>query len=195
MKIVGLTGGIGSGKTTVAKMFQDLGVPLYIADEKAKELMNTSKVIKRKLIALFGDNAYKNEVLNKPFIASKIFNNKEYLHKMNAIVHPKVASNFKKWLKKQNAPYIIKEAAIIFENQQQSNYDIIITVTANLDNRILRLLKRDKTTKEKIMAIVNNQLTDQEKVRLSDYEIINDTLDITKQQVVKIHKELLKASL
>lgn len=195
MKIVGLTGGIGSGKTTVAKMFQDLGVPLYIADEKAKELMNSSKVIKRKLIALFGDNAYKNEVLNKPFIASKIFNNKEYLHKMNAIVHPKVASNFKKWLKKQNAPYIIKEAAIIFENQQQGNYDIIITVTANLDNRISRLLKRDETTKEKIMAIVNNQLTDEEKVRLSDYEIINNQLDTTKQQVVKIHKELLKISL
>lgn len=192
MKIVGLTGGIGSGKTTVAKMFQELGVPLYIADEKAKELMHTSKVIKRKLIALFGEQAYKNGVLNKPFIASKIFNNKENLQKMNAIVHPKVASNFKKWLKKQNAPYIIKEAAIIFENQQQAQYDSIIIVTANLEERISRVLKRDNTTRGKIMAIVNNQLSDEEKIKLSDYEIVNNQLDTTKLQVVKIHEELLK---
>ncbi|MCB0447918.1 MAG: dephospho-CoA kinase, partial [Gelidibacter sp.] len=99
MKIIGLTGGIGSGKTTVANMFADLGVPIYIADSEAKQLMNTSKVIRRKLIALFGEMAYSQQGLNKDYIASKIFNDKTYLSKMNAIVHPKVGQHFKRWLK------------------------------------------------------------------------------------------------
>lgn len=192
MKIVGLTGGIGSGKTTVAKMFQELGVPLYIADERAKQLMNTSKVIKKKLIALFGEQAYTDGQLNRPFLASKIFENADLLKQMNAIVHPEVGADFIRWKKNQNASYVLKEAAIIFEIDMASQYDFIITVVADLDKRIERVLKRDTTTKSKILAIVNNQLTDEEKAEQSDFVIINHNLDETNDQVMKIHQQLSK---
>src|SRR5690606_40015919 len=112
MIIVGRTGGIRSGKTTVAKMFQSLGVPIYIADDEAKKLMDTSKTIKRELIRLFGEQAYVNGKLNRTYIANVIFNNKACLERMNAIVHPKVKKHFKEWALKQKSPYVIKEAAI-----------------------------------------------------------------------------------
>ena len=192
MKTVGLTGGIGSGKTTVAKMFQELGVPLYIADDRAKQLMNTSKVIKKKLISLFGEEAYTNSQLNRPFLASKIFENAALLKQMNAIVHPKVGADFLRWKKKQSAPYVLKEAAIIFENNMASQYDFIITVVADLEIRIARVLKRDGTTKDKVLAIVSNQLTDSEKAEQSHFVITNHDLDETKAQVLKIHQELSK---
>ena len=114
--IVGLTGGIGSGKSTVAKAFKALGVPVYIADIEAKKLMQRSKVIKRQLKALLGEAAYVDDKLNKPYIANIIFNDKDYLEKMNAIVHPKVARHFNKWVAKQDTQYVIKEVAILFEN-------------------------------------------------------------------------------
>jgi len=192
MKIIGLTGGIGSGKTTVSNMFRDLGIPVYIADDEAKKLMNTSKVIRRKLIELFGAQAYENNELNRTYIASKIFNDDSYLKKMNAIIHPSVAVHFKKWLQKQTAKYVIKEAAIIFEHNMQSQYDSIITVIANKDKRIDRILKRDNTTREKIMAIMKHQLSDEEKAKLSDFVIINDELKHTREQVLKTHNSILK---
>ena len=192
MKIVGLTGGIGSGKTTVSNMFKDLGVPVYIADNEAKNLMSSSKVIKRKLIELFGPKAYEDNSLNRTYIASKIFNDDTYLQKMNAIIHPKVANHFKHWLQKQTSKYVIKEAAIIFEHNMQSQYDYVITVIANEEDRINRILKRDKTTKDKIMSIMKHQLSDEEKVKLSDFVIINDKLEHTKEQVLKIHNFILK---
>ncbi|CAH8294784.1 dephospho-CoA kinase [Mariniflexile fucanivorans] len=193
MKVIGLTGGIGSGKTTVAKQFEALGVPVYIADEEAKKLMNTSKVIKRKLIQLFGNEAYVNNQLNKPFIANIIFNDKTYLQKMNAIVHPRVATHFKKWQSKQNAPYVIKEVAILFENGGHKQCDYVITVIAPKDVRIERLLKRDNTTKERVEAIMKNQWSDDEKIKLSDYVITNITLEDTKNQVSKIHVKIIKS--
>ena len=192
MKIVGLTGGIGSGKTTVAKEFEALGVPIYIADVEAKKLMNRSKVIKRKLVALFGEKAYVNEQLNRPYIASVIFNNKEYLEKMNAIVHPKVARHFEKWVAKKNAPYVIKEVAILFENGGHTLCDYVITVTAPKKLKIKRLLKRDNTTVEKIEAIMKNQWSDSEKIKYSDFVIENNALENTKLQVLKIHEQILK---
>lgn len=191
MIIVGLTGGIGSGKTTVAKQFSEFGIPVYIADEEAKSLMRRSKIIKRKLIKLFGDEAYVNNELNKPFIANIIFNDKNYLQKMNAIVHPKVARHFEKWALKQEAPYVIKEVAILFENGGHKACDFVITVTAPIEIRIKRLLKRDKTSKEKIEAIMNNQWTDEEKIKHSHFVIENTALEHTKRQVIKIHNEIL----
>lgn len=191
MKVVGLTGGIGSGKTTVSNMFKDLGVPVYIADLEAKKLMATSKVVKRKLIDLFGPKAYENNELNRTFIASKIFNDKAYLEKMNAIIHPKVALHFKKWLQKQTSKYVIKEAAIIFEHNMQLQYDYIITVIASEEERIKRVLKRDNTTKDKILSIIKHQINDQEKVKMSDFVIINDKLEHTKEQVLTIHNTIL----
>lgn len=191
MKIVGLTGGIGSGKTTVAKQFQALGIPVYIADDEAKKLMNRSKIIKRKLIALFGDEAYKDNTLNRPFLADKIFNNAENLEKMNAVVHPKVASHFKNWLKKQIAPYVLKESAILFENGAYKDCDLIITVTAPLELRKKRILKRDNTTLEKIQAIINNQWSDESKISKSHFVITNKDLEETKQQVQLTHNKIV----
>jgi dephospho-CoA kinase len=192
MVVVGLTGGIGSGKTTVAKMFETFGIPVYIADIEAKLLMNRSKVIKRKLKQLLGDEAYVNERLNRPFIAKKIFNNKELLQRMNAIVHPKVASHFKRWLKKQSAPYIIKEVAILFENGSYKDCDFTITVTAPKEEKIKRVIKRDNSSKEKVSAIMSNQWSDAQRIELSDFVIKNQNLDETKKLVEEVHVKILK---
>lgn len=190
--IVGLTGGIGSGKTTVAKLFLELGVPIYIADIEAKKMMNTSKIIKKKIIDLFGENAYLNNALNRPFLADKIFKDKVLLQKMNAIVHPKVASHFKKWVKKQDAPYVIKEVAILFENDSYKSCDAIITITAPIEIRIARVIARDNSSKEKVLSIINNQWSDEEKIKLSQFVITNMDLIKTKKQVAKTHKMLIK---
>lgn len=194
MVVVGITGGIGSGKTTISNYLKSFGIPLYVADKEAKALMNRSKVIKQKLIQLFGDEAYVDGKLNRPFLAKMIFKDKSLLNQMNAIVHPKVASHFKRWLKKQDAPYILKEAAIIFENNLQSNYDYIITVVANENLRIERILDREDTTLEKVKAVINNQWTDSHKKKLSDFVISNNDLDQAKKQALQIHKKLLKIS-
>lgn len=191
-KIVGLTGGIGSGKTTVANFFKELEIPVYISDIEAKALMIRSKVIKRKLIQLFGEEAYSSEKLNKSFIANKIFNDKTLLEKMNSIVHPKVGSHFKRWLKKQDAPYVIKEAAIFFENNTYKNLDYIITVIAPETTRIERVISRDNASVKKIKAIINNQWSDDQKIKLSDFVIENIELLETKNQVKKIHQKILK---
>jgi dephospho-CoA kinase len=192
MLVVGLTGGIGSGKTTILKCFESLGIPVYIADDEAKALMNRSKVIRRKLIHLFGESAYKDDELNRPYLASKIFNNSALLSKMNAIVHPKVAAHFKRWLKKQNAPYIVKEAAIIFENNLEDQYDYIITVVADKDTRIKRVMKRDGASREKIQSIISNQLSDIEKIKKSNFVITNNSLDAAKAKVISIHQQILQ---
>ena len=192
MIIVGLTGGIGSGKTTIGKRFASFGVPVYIADDEAKALMNRSKVIKRKLIQLFGELAYVDGKLNRPYLASQIFNDKSLLSKMNAIVHPKVGAHFKRWLKKQDAPYIIKEVAIIFENNLEYQYDYIISVVADKDLRIDRVIKRDSSSKEKVESIMRNQLPDSEKIEKSDFVIYNNDLELAYSQVQEIHQEILK---
>ncbi len=192
MIIVGLTGGIGSGKTTVAKMFEALGVPIYIADVEAKRLMNSSKVLKKKLTTLFGEETYIDDELNRPYIASKIFNDASLLAQMNSVVHPKVGKDFKQWLKKQKSKYIIKEAAIIFEHRMQSEYDYIITVTASTKDKIARVLERDNTSEAKILNIIKNQMSDEEKVKRSDFVIVNNRLEETKVQVLKIHNKILK---
>ncbi|WP_242205023.1 dephospho-CoA kinase [Aestuariivivens insulae] len=192
MTIVGLTGGIGSGKTTVANAFKALGIPIYIADEEAKKLMNKSKVIQRKLTELFGEEAFKNGVLNRPYIADVIFNNKSYLAQMNAIVHPRVARHFEKWVLKQTAPYVIKEVAVLFENGGYKACDLVITVTAPKDVRVARLLSRDEMTKARIEAIMNNQWDDKDRVALSNFVIENIDLEKTRAQVLKIHHKILK---
>ncbi|MEY8848703.1 dephospho-CoA kinase [Psychroserpens sp. XS_ASV72] len=192
MIIVGLTGGIGSGKTTVSQLFKGYGVPVYIADKEAKLLMNHSEELKQKLIVLFGTEAYKNQELNRAYIASKIFKDKHLLDQMNAIVHPEVGAHFKGWLKTQETPYVIKEAAIIFEQNMQSEYDLIITVIADEDERIKRVVNRDKSNSEKVKAIIKNQLSDSEKAKQSDFVIVNNHLETLENQVAKIHKSILE---
>lgn len=191
MKVVGLTGGIGSGKSTVAEYFRQRGIPIYIADDEAKALMNRSKVIKHKLTSLLGESAYLEGQLNRPYIARKVFKDKQLLQQINAIVHPKVASHFKRWLSRQKAPYIIKEAAIIFENNLEDQYDKIITIVTPLEERIERIMKRDGSTRDKILAIVANQLPDEEKIEKSDFVVYNHNLTEVEQQVERIHQMLL----
>ncbi|PKA84621.1 dephospho-CoA kinase [Ulvibacter sp. MAR_2010_11] len=192
MKIVGLTGGIGSGKTTVAKLFAELGVPIYIADTEAKKLTNTSKTIRRKLIVLLGDKAYENETLNSKYVAAAIFNDSDLLKKVNAIIHPKVAAHFKRWVSKQTGPYCIKEAAILFENGSYKKCDLTILVTAPKDERINRVLKRGSITREEVEARMANQWTDSKKIKLADIVIRNTNMEATREQVKTIHSTLLK---
>ena len=191
---VGLTGGIGSGKTTVVNFFKELGVPVYIADLEAKKLMNTSKSIQKNLIKVFGPQAYVNGKLNRPYLAHQVFNDEEKLKAINSIVHPKVAKHFSKWLQEQNAPYCIQENAIIFENNKAADFDFIISVTAPKDIRIERVLERDSTSKSEIMARINNQWDQAKKNELANFIIENTTLTDTKKQVKKIHEILLKAA-
>jgi len=190
-KIVGLTGGIGSGKTTVARLFEALGVPIYIADEEAKTLMQNSKIIQQELIQLLGKSCYVDGQLNRSFIASKVFNDQSLLQKINAIVHPKVAEHFERWVSKQDAPYIIKEVAILFETKSQDQFDLIITVTAPTETRIQRVIDRDQKTKEDIESIINNQLPEAQKMSQSHFVIHNISLLETEINVQNIHKEIL----
>lgn len=193
MKIVGLTGGIGSGKTTIAKMFSELGVPVYIADQEAKRIVDSSKVVRRKLIGLLGEDAYNGAKLNRKYVAKRIFSDKELLTKVNAIIHPKVELHFRRWIKKQDAPYAIKEAAILFENGGYKKLDLTILVVAPKTVRIDRVMRRDKSTMEEIQQRMENQWTDEKKKNLADMIIYNDSLDETKNKVEILHKKLSKA--
>jgi len=193
LKIIGLTGGIGSGKTTVAGFFAELGIPVYIADVEAKKLTERSKVIRRKLTALLGPKTYTEAGLNRPFVAKAIFNDANLLAEVNAIIHPKVGHHFNRWVKKQQAPYCIKEAAILFENGGYKNCDATIVVTAPLTLRMERLLKRDGTTKAAIEDRMAYQWPDEKKLKLADYHIENTDLKLTKTLVKELHKRLLRS--
>lgn len=190
--IVGLTGGIGSGKSTVGSMFQKLGVPIYHSDAEAKNLMIRSKRIKKDIVALLGEESYINGELNRQYIAQKVFRDKSLLKGLNNIVHPAVRRHFKSWCKRQNAPYVIQEAAIIFENGTNEFYDKIILVTAPREIRVQRVVDRDGVTAEAVMARMENQWQDRDKEKLSDFVIENTELEATERQASQIHHKLLK---
>ncbi|MEZ4779608.1 MAG: dephospho-CoA kinase [Flavobacteriaceae bacterium] len=192
MKIVGLTGGIGSGKSTVAGFFETLGVPVYIADIEGKRITNTSKVIRRKIIALLGEKSFTENGINSAYVADKIFNNAALLSEVNKIIHPKVRQHFTRWVKKQKGPYCIKEAAILFENEGYKECDLMILVTAPEDIRIERILKRDKTTQKNIKARMSHQWPDEKKIPLSNFIISNIHVEDTKRQVLQIHHQIIK---
>lgn len=191
MKIVGITGGIGSGKTTVAKMFASLGVPIYNADIEAKILTNTSPIIRESLIKLLGKEVYKNGELNRKFMADKIFNDKVLLQNANAIIHPQVAKHFKNWVKNQDFPYVLKEAAILFESGSYKQCDQVILVTAPKETRILRVMERDNATREEVEARMKNQWEDSEKMKLADFILQNEQISETQKQVEAIHHQLI----
>ena len=194
MKIIGLTGGIGSGKTTVAGFFKELGVPVYIADDAGKNLMSTSLKVKSAIIKLLGPLAYIGPEPNRKFIASKVFGDPEKLEALNGIIHPAVANDFKQWKLKQNAPYIIYEAAILFESGGYKKCDAVILVTAPLGKRLERLQHRDQSSIEEIEARMLHQWSDEQKRKLANFEIINSELSFTKEQVKNLHEILLKPS-
>ncbi len=193
MKVAGLTGGMGSGKTTVAGFFRELGVPVYIADEAGKRLMDTSAEVKSQIIQVFGDEAYSEGKPNRKYIAAEVFNAKEQLEKLNNIVHPAVARDFEEWKNTQTAAYVIYEAAILLETGGNSRCDWVILVTAPMENRIQRLQKRDQSTVEEIEARLKHQWSDEKKRALAHFEIKNDDLSSTKEQVRNIQEIILKA--
>lgn len=189
-KIIGLTGGIGSGKTTVANYFKELGVPVYIADDAAKEVMQ-SEAILTAIRKTFGDAIFENQILNRQKLASIVFANPKKLQQLNAIVHPAVAQHFKTWLSNyQQFPFIIYEAAILFESGGDQKCDKIITVTAPEAMRIERVMERDATTKDQVLQRMNSQWTDAKRLAKSDFVIENIDFNKTKAQIVKILKIL-----
>lgn len=192
MITIGLTGGIGSGKTSIARMFEDLGIPIYIADTEAKELMHSSSVIKNELTALLGEDIYKNGELDRPYMASLIFNNKTLLEQVNQIVHPRVAEHFTAWKNAQNAAYCIKENAILFENDGYKDCDYTILVVSDLEVRIQRVMERDGVSREKVLERIKNQWPDEDKIALADFIIINQNLKEVRKEVKKLHNHLLE---
>lgn len=190
--IVGLTGGIGSGKTTVANMFRKLGVPVYNSDVEAKNLMNFSAKIRKDIEGLLGEQSYLNGELNRDYVAKKVFADKELLKALNRIVHPAVRTHFLDWSKEQKTQYVVQEAAIIFENGNREFYDKIILVTAPTPIRISRVMDRDGSTEAQVEQRIKNQLPDSEKEKYSDFVIPNIELEKTQLEVMRVHQELLK---
>jgi len=190
--IIGLTGGIGSGKTTIAGFFEKLGIPIYIADNAAKDLMVNSIEVRRKVIALLGSESYEDGKLNRTYIADRVFSEKKTLKALNAIVHPAVQQDFEDWTTQQKSPYVIKEAAILYENGGYKKCDYTILVTAPINVRIERVIQRDETTQEAVTKRIAAQWSDYKKIAFADAVIENIKLENARQDVQKIHIHLLR---
>jgi len=185
-KIIGLTGGIGSGKSTIAGYFLALGVPVYIADDEAKKILFLPHVVKE-VVAAFGSGILTDDIPDKAKIAAIVFNNPEQLAKLNAIIHPKVAKHFKDWvLLNTGKLFVIKETAILFESGSYKDCDFIVLVTAPVDVRIQRVINRDVVTRDKVLQRMENQWDDQRKMPFSNFTINNVDLESAKKQVVDI---------
>lgn len=189
-KIIGLTGGIGSGKTTVAKLFMESGIPVYIADDEAKKLTDLPEIIEQ-IENVFGPAVFENGKINRQKLAAIVFNEPELLKKLNAIIHPAVKKHFENWVHQHsNAAFVIKETAILFESGSYIDCDLIITVTAPLEIRLQRVLERDQTTRENILERIQNQWTDEARFSKSDFIIENLDINSTKKQVGDLLKKL-----
>ena len=191
---IGITGGMGSGKSTACKIFESLGIPVYYADNRAKWLMVNDISIVIGIKELFGEEAYHDDgSLNRQHIAQIAFNDKQKLSRLNALVHPAVGRDSSKWRHEQtDFPYTLQEAALMFESGSAAFLDKVITVYAPKEARIQRIIDRDETTVEAIEARMNKQMPEEQKLQLADYVIINDTLQSLKRQVVQIHQTLIK---
>ncbi|WP_310377564.1 dephospho-CoA kinase [Flavobacterium sp.] len=189
-KIIGLTGGIGSGKTTIANYFQSKGIPIYIADEAAKKIMQSEEIIAQ-IKKSFGEAIFDNEILNRERLSKIVFNDSNKLKQLNTIIHPAVKNHFKIWISKlKNAPFIIYEAAILFESGSYKDCDKIITITAPIEDRIQRVIQRDKTTRELVLQRMSMQWNDNRRIPLSDYIIENSSVEKAKLEIDKILKKL-----
>ena len=190
---VGLTGGIGSGKTTIANLFAlHFSIPIYIADTKAKELVANNKQLQQEIVALLGEEAFVEGRYNTAFVAQEVFSNKEKLDKLNAIIHPYVQQDFLQWKQSQQAPYVIKEAAILFESGSYRDCDFIIMVTAPLEERIKRVMLRDKIDRETVEKRIKNQWNDEKKIELSTFVIENREIDKNLDKIEIIHSKIVK---
>lgn len=186
----GLTGGIGSGKTTVARIFETLGIPVYYADDAAKKLMNSNEELKSLIIRHFGAESYEQGELNRKYLASIVFNNKEKLELLNSLTHPATMQDAMEWMSKQASPYIIKEAALLFESGAAEQLDYIIGVYAPQHIRVKRVIERDKTSVEEVMKRVSRQIDEEMKMKLCDFVITNNDQQLVIPQVLELDKKL-----
>ena len=186
MKIIGLTGGIGSGKSTISKEFKCNSIPVYDSDTRAKILMNSSKVLKAKLIEFFGSSAYSNGFLNKKYISNLIFNDSSALNKINSIVHPEVFDDFINWKSRLNNDFVIYESALVFESGSYKLNDYNILVISDINKRIERVIKRDNVKKDDVLLKINNQWPDQKKIPLADYVFENSSVNENRQLVLSL---------
>lgn len=192
---IGLTGGIGSGKSTVAKVLEVLGVPVYYADEAAKELMHSNELLKQQLILRFGKETYfEDGQLNRKHLSSIVFNNKEKLELLNSLVHPATIADAKEWFNKQQSPYVVKEAALLFESGTAEGLNYIIGVTAPAALRIKRVMDRDAVTADEVKRRMANQVDETLKMKLCDFVLHNNEQELLLPQVLALHIELIKRS-
>ena len=183
MKIIGLTGGIGSGKSTISKEFKSNSIPVYDSDTRAKILMNSSKDLKVKLIEFFGSSTYTNGFINKKYISNLIFNDSSALNKINSIVHPEVFDDFMNWKSRLNNDFVIYESALIFESGSYKSNDYNILVISDINKRIERVTKRDNVKKDDVLLKMNNQWPDQKKIPLADYVFENSSVNENRKLV------------
>lgn len=191
---VGLTGGIGSGKSLVAAIFEVLGIPVYYADIEAKKLMETDKELRYEIMKLFGEQAFTEIGLNRPFISEKIFQDNSLRTQLNQIVHPKTIEHANQWFAQQSAPYAIKEAALIFESSSEQYLHAVIGVFAPQHLRIQRVMKRDGISETAVLAKMNSQMSEDTKMGLCDYVLYNNEKDMLLTDVLQLHETLLMQS-
>jgi dephospho-CoA kinase len=192
---VGLTGGIGSGKSTVAHVFEILGIPVYYADKEAKRLMSEDPEIRKEVIKHFGEEAYADNLINRRFIAEIVFKDKQKLQLLNSLVHPITIARAEEWMRRHQTPYVIKEAALIFESGSQETLDYVIGVSAPLNIRIQRTMKRDEVSREEVLNRMQNQIQESIKMRLCDFVIRNDDQHLVLPQVLALHEKLKRLAM
>lgn len=188
---IGLTGGIGSGKTTVAKIFETLGIPVYYADDAAKRLMNENEDLRKKLINHFGEGIYNNRELNRQKLSEIVFGNDEKLNLLNSLVHPLTIADADEWMQQQTTPYIIKEAALIFETDVWKYLDKVIGVSAPYELRMQRTMLRDNRSALQVKAKMSKQMEEEEKMSRCDYIIYNNEKELLIPQVIALHEKLI----
>ncbi len=192
---VGITGGIGSGKTTVCRIFELMGIPVYYADQRAKALMTNDKELVQNIQSLFGKEAYINGQLNRKYIANIVFKNKDQLHLLNGAVHPALGKDFLKWVDLQSdVPYVVEEAAIMIESGNYKLMDQVILVTAPLEVKIKRIKNRDQASRQEILNRINSQLSDEDRMPYIDHIIQNDNKHHIIPQIIHLHKTFLNIS-
>ena len=192
MKRIGLTGGIGSGKSTVAHIFEVLGIPVYYADAASKRLMNEDEDLKDKIRKAFGETAYLNGELNRKYLSELVFNDPEKIKLLNSLVHPATIEDALNWMQGQTGTYIIKEAALIFESGSNKDLDYVIGVKSPIELSIKRAMARDNITEEQVKARMNKQMDEESKIRLCDYVIVNDEKEMLIPQVLALHEKFLE---
>ena len=189
-KIIGLTGGIGSGKTTIANYFAEKGIPVYIADDEARKITESPEIL-QSIRALFGDEVFNSEKLDRVKVSQIVFNDTDKLKQLNEIIHPAVKKHFKNWvLQHSNFDFIVYETAILFESGSYKQCDVVISVIAPIETRIKRVMIRDSVSREEVLNRIKNQLSDENLIKKSDFIIDNNKLEETKHQVDKILKKI-----